>query len=190
MHSNNDRSLTEALRIQLVNVARRTIKVGLGKDHIVIHLADYPEQLRERRASFVTLYRNGKLRGCIGTLEPNRSLVEDIAHNAYQAAFSDPRFMPLTAAEFDSVDIHLSVLSLLQPLVFNSEPELLMQLRPRIDGLVLIEGRLRSTFLPAVWEQLPEPQLFFSELKRKAGLPTDYWSDTVTVQRYTVETIP
>ena len=146
--------------------------------------------LREMRATFVTLRRAGELRGCVGTLEAVRPLVVDVAHNAWAAAFRDPRFPPLETAERAGLDIHLSILCPAEPLDFGSEEDLLGQLRPGVDGLILEEGGCRGTFLPAVWEALPEPRAFLRELKRKAGLPADHWSDRIRARRYTVESLP
>jgi hypothetical protein len=177
-------------RAELLAVARRAIDAGLGSSRLRVPLAGVPEPLRAVRATFVTLKIGVELRGCIGTLEARRTLVEDVAWNAHAAAFDDPRFPPLTRAEFERVDVHLSLLSLPDPLSFSSEQDLLAQIRPYIDGLVLEEGRRRSTFLPAVWEQLPDAAEFLRHLKRKAGLPPDYWSETVRISRYTAESVP
>jgi len=130
------------------------------------------------------------LRGCIGTLEPQWALVLDVAKNARAAAFEDPRFPALTWPEFDRLEAHVSVLSMPEPMQFESEEDLLAQLRPGVDGLILEESFYRGTFLPAVWESLAEPQEFLRHLKQKAGLHPDYWSDTIKVQRYTTESIP
>lgn len=174
----------------LLAVAFEAIRCGLGGTRHAPRTHDYPPTLRGWRASFVTLQHAARLRGCIGTLEPLRPLIEDVSHNAYAAAFEDPRFPALTPAEFESLDVHISVLNDPEPMRFASEAELLAQLRPRVDGLVLQEGRLRGTFLPSVWEQIPAPDEFWRHLKLKAGLPADYWSATLAVQRYTVESVP
>jgi AmmeMemoRadiSam system protein A len=108
-----------------------------------------------------------------------------VAQNAYAAAFSDPRFPPLREGEFEELDIHISILSPAEAMHFTSEADLLQQLRPGEDGLVMEEGFRRGTFLPSVWEQLPTPELFLRHLKQKAGLPADYWSSTLEVSRYT-----
>jgi len=169
-------------------IARQSIQTGLAEQHpLVITLADYSEPLQQKRATFVTLNINKQLRGCIGTLSPYRALADDIAHNAYAAAFSDPRFPALSQAEFTLLDYHLSILSDTSPMTFNSEADLLAQIRPGIDGLVLSENNQQGTFLPSVWEQLATAQEFLQHLKRKAGLPADYWSDSLKVSRYTVE---
>ena len=174
---------------QLLELAGAAIEKALGGGQLAVRPADYPEPLREPRATFVTLHVDAQLRGCIGTLEARRALVEDVAHNARAAAFEDPRFSPLSLSEFRRLDIHISVLSIPEPMPFDSEEGLLRQLRPHVDGLIIEEGFHRGTFLPSVWEQLPEPREFLRNLKRKAGLPADYWSHTLRVRRYTAESI-
>lgn len=149
-----------------------------------------PPELLEKRASFVTLTLRGNLRGCIGSLEAFRPLADDVAANACAAAFEDPRFPPLTRQEFGSVEIHISVLSAPEELHGSSEADFLNQIRPGVDGLILQEGFRRGTFLPCVWEELPDKPLFWAHLKRKAGMPVDYWSDRVRVFRYTAEYFP
>jgi AmmeMemoRadiSam system protein B/AmmeMemoRadiSam system protein A len=142
--------------------------------------------MAEPGASFVTLTRHGDLRGCIGSLEAHRPLGQDVRENALAAAFRDPRFMPLSRAEFDDVRVEVSVLSPHEPLVVGSEKDALDALRPGIDGVVFEYGNSRSTFLPQVWEQLPDPAAFLAHLKRKAGLPLDFWTEGVRLSRYTV----
>jgi AmmeMemoRadiSam system protein B/AmmeMemoRadiSam system protein A len=142
--------------------------------------------LDEPGASFVTLTRLGELRGCIGTLEAHRPLGVDVRENAVAAAFRDPRFMPLSREEFDDIRVEVSLLSPSEPLLVASEDDALARLRPGVDGVVFEYGHTRSTFLPQVWEQLPEPSEFLAHLKRKAGLPTDFWADQVRLSRYTV----
>ena len=177
----------------------REILLQLARDSILYHLEQgrplpvdckaYPEHLRVHRASFVTLHLQRQLRGCIGTLEAYQPLVVDVANNAQAAAFSDPRFPPLSSAEYPYLDIHISILSPPEPMCFSSEHDLLAQLRPNVDGLILKAGRHRGTFLPSVWESLPNPHDFLLHLKYKAGLPADYWTDEVEVLRYTAESI-
>jgi uncharacterized protein len=172
----------------LLAVAAQSIEHGLNQgDPLVPDPSDYPEALQAIRATFVTLHIGGALRGCIGTLEPRRPLVVDVAHNAFGAAFQDPRFPPLTRPEFPPLDIHLSVLTPPEPMRFDSEADLLRQIRPGIDGLVIEDLGRRGTFLPAVWAQLPTPAEFFEHLRYKAGLPPGYWSNTLLVSRYTTE---
>ncbi len=184
-------SLTKSQQDQLLQLARASIGHGLetGKP-LRVHLDDFPEALTLPRATFVTLERYGQLRGCIGMLEATRPLAEDVAENAFAAAFRDPRFPSLRQDELDGLDLHISILSPAQAMAFESESDLLAQLRPGVDGLILREGYRRGTFLPSVWEQLPEPAQFLRHLKQKAGLPADYWSDSIEISRYSAELIP
>jgi uncharacterized protein len=140
-----------------------------------------------RRSSFVTLRRGEELRGCCGTLEAPRPLAEDVWRNAWAAAFSDHRFPSLTATEWPYVNLHLSLLTVPERLEVTSEAHLLAALRPSVDGLILESDTGRATFLPAVWEQLPDPAQFVRQLKLKAGWPATYWSDRVRVSRYETE---
>ena len=182
--------LTPAHKQQVLQLARDSIRKGLCGEMLAVHATDYPEPLRQLRATFVTLHVDEKLRGCIGTLEARQALVEDVVSNAYGAAFHDTRFPALTWPEYKRLDIHISILSPPEPVQFASEADLLAQLRPQVDGLIIEEGAYRGTFLPSVWEQLPEPREFLRHLKHKAGLPPDYWSSAIRVQRYTAESIP
>ncbi len=180
--------LSEDERATLIDTAWQSIRNGLQQGRpLAVSPTDYGERLREPGASFVTLHRHGQLRGCIGSLEAHRPLIEDVAYNAFAAAFRDPRFLPLEAKELDGLDLEISVLSRPEPMEFDSEQDLLRQLRPGVDGLILQEGGNRGTFLPSVWESLPEPRLFLQQLKLKAGLAPDYWSDSVRVWRYGTE---
>lgn len=182
--------LNKAHQQQVLELAEASIQNGLqtGKP-LKIYLADYPEELKEKRGTFVTLHINHELRGCIGVLEAIRPLAEDIAENAFSAAFKDSRIPPLSEAEFKDLQIHLSILTPAEPIVFTSEQDLINQLQPGIDGLILQEGYRRGTFLPSVWESLPKPEEFLRHLKQKAGLPPDYWSDSIRVSRYRTEAI-
>jgi AmmeMemoRadiSam system protein A len=172
----------------LLKIARDSILHGLeAPGGNLSPLDDIPAELLEERATFVTLELGGRLRGCIGMLEACRPLAEDVARNARAAAFEDPRFPPVSRKEFVQLEIHISVLSPPEEIVFSSEADLLARLRPGIDGLILQEGYRRGTFLPSVWEELPEKEEFLDHLKLKAGLPGAYWSDTLRVFRYTTE---
>lgn len=144
------------------------------------------KNLQKPGATFVTLTRFGQLRGCIGSLEAWRPLAEDVAGNAVAAAFNDPRFPPLSPAEWPDTRIEVSLLSPPEPLVFVDEADAIAQLRPGIDGVILTGAGHRATYLPQVWEQLPEPAAFLSSLKRKAGLLADWWGTDVRLQRYGV----
>ena len=182
-------SLNDAQKSILLNLARASINHGLlTSQPLSVDLNTYETALTNKAASFVTLERQGQLRGCIGMLEAQRPLVQDIAENAFAAAFRDPRFPPLSTAEFSELDLHISILSATEAMSFNSEQDLIAQLKPAIDGLILQEGSRRGTFLPSVWEQLPEPRQFLRHLKQKAGLPAEYWSDKIKAYRYNTET--
>lgn len=170
----------------LLDIARRSIEEGRSLE---IDPSDYPKPLRAIRSSFVTLRLDGELRGCIGSLQADRPLVADVASSAFKAAYEDPRFSPVTPEERGRLELHVSVLSPAEPISFTSEEDLLAQLRPGVDGLVLEESGLRATFLPDVWQSLPQPRDFLARLKEKAGLPATYWSPRIRVSRYTTRSI-
>jgi hypothetical protein len=151
------------------------------------HPAPERDFLQRPGATFVTLRSGGDLRGCIGSLQARRPLGADVRANAAAAAFDDPRFAPLRASEYAGIDVEVSVLSAASPIAVASEYELHTQLRAGVDGLVLELGPRRCTFLPQVWEMLPSARDFVDELKRKAGLRRDFWSDQLRFSRYTVE---
>ena len=183
-------SLNKEHQQLLLALARASIQQGLKTGRsLKVNVDDYPRALVECRATFVTLELHQQLRGCIGRLDATRPLIEDVAENAFLAAFQDPRFPPLAIDELDALEIHISLLTESSPLLFSSEQDLISQLQPNIDGLILEEGHRRGTFLPSVWEQLPEPKQFFQHLKQKAGLAANYWSDTFKVYRYQTESI-
>lgn len=167
----------------LLPIARAAIASALGR---VQQADEQAAWLQEKGACFVTLTQQGKLRGCIGTLEAHRSLLQDVKANAHGAAFRDPRFAPLTTAELDKTDVEVSLLSAMQPLQFSGERDALMQLKLGIHGVVFEYGRHRSTFLPQVWEQLPNVTEFMAHLKYKAGLSPDFWAEEVRLSWYTV----
>lgn len=167
----------------LVSIARSTIAGNFGIRTSVQEDAPF---LHRPGASFVTLKSENRLRGCIGSLKAHRTLVEDVKANARAAAFHDPRFAPLSFDELSATRIEVSVLSAFAPLNFRNQEHALAQLRPGEDGVVLEFGHHRGTFLPQVWENLPSPASFLGELKRKAGLPRDFWDDGIQLFRYTV----
>jgi len=175
-------------RATLLEVARASIQHGLRRRQaLAVNPDDYPETLRPLRATFVTLEIGGQLRGCIGALVAGLPLVQDVAAHAYAAAFEDPRFPELRPEEFPKLEIFISVLSPPEPMRFDSEEDLLAQMRPGMDGLILQFRHYRATFLPAVWESLPDPYVFLAQLKHKAGLPLDFWSPELRVERYATE---
>ncbi len=143
-----------------------------------------PPPLDAEAAAFVTLYHEQRLRGCMGTLQPRAPLASVVARCAEDAALRDPRFPPVRWSELEALTITVSVLDPPEPLYAENEEDLLRQLRPGEDGVILAEGAYRATFLPAVWEQLPDPEEFIRRLKRKAGLPEDHWSPHMRVERY------
>ncbi len=180
--------LTPAQRRTLLEVARDSIAWGFRHGRpLPVDPARFEPALRREGASFVTLKKHGQLRGCIGALAAYQPLVRDVAEHAFAAAFQDPRFPPLTEDELPEVEISVSVLGAPEPMTVRDEEDLLRQLQPGRDGLILEDGPYRATFLPSVWESLPEPREFVRQLKRKAGLPPDYWSDTLRVSRYRTE---
>lgn len=147
---------------------------------------DHPA-LRQPGATFVTLTQQGQLRGCIGSLEAWRLLDEDVRANAKAAAFGDPRFPPLAKSEFAHTRVEVSLLTTPEALHFIDEADAIRQLRPGIDGVIFEYHGRRGTFLPQVWESLPEPEQFFAHLKQKAGFPVDFWSADVRLYRYEVQ---
>jgi AmmeMemoRadiSam system protein A len=154
-------------------------------------VAEQPEPdqaaLTQLGATFVTLAQHGHLRGCIGSLEAWRPLDQDVRANAKAAAFRDPRFNPLTRAEFDHTRVEVSLLTPAVPLSFTDEANAIRQMRPGIDGMIFECHGRRGTFLPQVWESLPDPQQFFTHLKQKAGFAPDFWSPDVKLYRYEVQ---
>jgi AmmeMemoRadiSam system protein A len=167
------------------------ILLGLARSAIVARGAvaapdDAPDWLGEPGATFVTLTRQGRLRGCIGSVQARRRLSDDVVHNACAAAFHDPRFPPVAAAEVPGVRIEVSLLSDSEPLPSRTREELLYAVRPHVDGVILGWRGHRGTFLPQVWEQLPEPEDFIEHLLHKAGLPVSFWAPDLTARRFGV----
>ncbi|MDQ6999011.1 MAG: AmmeMemoRadiSam system protein A [Mariprofundus sp.] len=169
----------------LIALARQAIadKLEIRCDAIN---TDHDDWLTEHVATFVTLTIYGNLRGCIGTLEAYRPLIDDVRSNAEAAAFHDPRFAPLSRGEYASVDIEVSVLSRMQNVEAQNEQIAIATIRPGIDGVVLQYGPYKATFLPQVWDQLPDPQQFFAHLKQKAGLSIDFWHPELQLSTYQV----
>ncbi|CAM3578372.1 AmmeMemoRadiSam system protein A [Parendozoicomonas haliclonae] len=173
----------------LLNLAEKTIRLGcegLKEPAISNQLTTgLGSPFTELQATFVSLHKYGELRGCIGSLEAQRSLANDIIYNAYAAAFHDHRFTPVDTTELDELEIEISVLTVPEPISADSEQELLNQLVPNIDGLIIDDNHgHRATFLPQVWEQLPAPEEFLNHLKRKAGLSGDLWPEGMQCYRY------
>lgn len=170
----------------LISIARSAIAKQLR-----VAIDEFPTAglswLEEPAATFVTLTINGKLRGCIGTLEAHRSLLEDVSANARAAAFEDSRFQPLTADEFAGLLVEVSVLTEIEAMHAHTEDVAISKLRPGIDGVVFKFGMYKATFLPQVWDQLPEPADFLGHLKAKAGLSAEFWHPEVLLYKYQVK---
>ena len=169
--------LSDAYGKRLIRLVRETIGHKLGQVAEVDQSGLEDEVLNRHLATFVTLKKNNALRGCIGNLEPVGPLSTSIADNARNAAFHDHRFSPLSPDEFADVVIDISILTPPVPLDYNDGKDLVNQLRPGIDGVILKKGRARATFLPQVWDQLPHPRMFLEHLCRKAGLSPNAWWD-------------
>jgi AmmeMemoRadiSam system protein A len=175
----------------LLPLARQSIAEGLGRPSPAPSpsLEALPPRLLEPAASFVTLKRGGQLRGCRGLLEAVRPLAHDVWHNAWASAYDDPRFPPVAADELADLALEISILSALEPVIAQTEGQLLGTLEAGRHGLVIALGPRRATFLPQVWRSLPEPSRFLEELKSKAGIPRDYWSPDIEAWRYTTTSL-
>jgi AmmeMemoRadiSam system protein A len=177
--------LSESDCDQLLEIARRSIESGLAGDN-ALQLGNEcaSGSLSIPLSSFVTLTRSGALRGCVGSLESSGPLAQSVADSAFKAAFSDSRFLPLEATEIEDIIIEISVLSELEPLTTANRADLVSQLQPGEDGLLLRDGSYRATFLPKMWEALSDPEEFLDQLLIKAGLSGDYWSESISFMRY------
>ena len=183
----NDR-FDEEQRARLLTAARKSIAYGAQTKVVLpLDLEEWEPAFQAHGAAFVTLRKHGRLRGCIGSLRAYRALIEDVVNNAYAAALQDPRFPCVHPDEVGELSIHLSVLGTPSHMTCPDEPSLLAALRPGVDGLILADGERRATFLPSVWEELPSPTEFVRALKHKMGVSADYWSATLTISRYGVE---
>jgi AmmeMemoRadiSam system protein A len=184
-----DEKLTNEEKKFLLKLAREVLeKRILGQPFESIDMKTVPQKLQEMGASFVTLKKDGRLRGCIGTLEPYQSLVEDVCEHVISAAFLDYRFPPLILEELQDITIGISRLTKPEKLDYVNPDDLLRSLRPGIDGVVLRDGSKRATFLPQVWEKIPNPEDFLSHLCNKMGVPANTWRQKkVEVLIYKVE---
>jgi AmmeMemoRadiSam system protein A len=182
-------TLSPSDRRYLLNLARKSIvRAAANEDLPAIDVDAVPEALQRDGASFVTLNKYGRLRGCIGSLEAQRPLVLDVQQNAVGAATRDPRFPPVSPDEVDDLTIEVSVLSLPEPLDYESAEDLCAKLRPGVDGVVIERGWHRATFLPQVWGKLPDERQFLERLCFKAGLSPDaYRRGELDVLTYQVE---
>ena len=182
------RALLKTHGATLMKIAADSIEHGLAHGGPKkIDAADYAPQLQEKRACFITLKRGGRLRGCIGSTLAHRALAVDAAENGYGAAFRDPRFKGLKEDEIAGLELSVSVLSRPFAMTIADEADLLDQLRPGVDGLIIEDQGKRALFLPTVWEGLPRPDAFLHRLKLKAGFAADHWSETFRASRFVAE---
>ncbi len=175
----------------VLDICYKSIESGINREKINIQneFKFIPDVFNELGASFVTLEIGGTLRGCIGSIIAHRPFVLDLAENAHNAAFSDPRFSPLTIEELEELDVSVSILSQPQKMVFNDEKELMEQIVPFEDGIIIKDGIYQAVYLPSVWEQLPEKNLFMTSLKQKAGLLPDHFSKKFEAYKFRTEYI-
>ncbi|MEL6476437.1 MAG: AmmeMemoRadiSam system protein B [Pseudomonadota bacterium] len=188
-HWPRQQTLAEDLRLETLEIARKALisRAARGKTP-GIQLSSFAQPLQTTAASFVTLTKADKLRGCIGSLKAHQPAIQDIVMNAAKAGFEDPRFSAMTTEEIAETEIEIALLSRPAPMAFSGEGDLLEQLRPGEDGLILQSGTHRGTFLPKVWSSLRDRKSFWHGLKKKAGLPVDDWSVDMKVWRYSTET--
>jgi len=184
-----DDPLTSEEKQVLLRLARSAIeRAARGEEPPPIHTDDLTPRLCQTAASFVTLTIQGDLRGCIGALEPSMPLIEDVREHAAAAALDDPRFMPVRPDELERIEIEVSRLTLPVALDYADAADLLNKLRPGIDGVILREGRRRATFLPQVWEKIPDKAAFLDQLCAKMGAAPDAWRQRhLEVLTYQVE---
>lgn len=169
----------------LLSIARQSIRHGVKMGvPLQVDVDNYLSELQQKAATFVTLTKDGKLRGCMGSLKALDPLVENVSRNAFSAAFNDYRFNSVEVDEVENLKIEISLLTEPEEMHVISEEDLLSQLHPGEDGLIIKEGAHSATYLPSVWDVLPEKEDFVGELKLKAGLPRNYWSDSFHVSRY------
>jgi len=180
--------LPNKFRDALVDIAQQSIRHGIKNGACPnVEVGGFPHPLRTLRRTFVSVHTKGALRGCVGSLAATNPFIADVVQNAYRAAFEDKRFKPLSEDDLAETDISVSILSTPREMKFRGEADLVAQIQPDTDGLILQDGKKRGIFLPVVWEQIAAPQDFLRHLKNKAGLPLDHWSDGLKVWRYTTE---
>lgn len=176
---------SESLKKSLLLLAREAIEYGCESGHqLPVNQALFKSHLNEQGCCFVTLHKAGQLRGCIGSLTPYQPLINDIVTHAYAAAFNDPRFPAVTKPEISELCIEISILTPQELISCQTEKELLQQLVPFEDGLTLEDEKYRATYLPSVWQGLPDKADFLTQLKIKAGMPDNYWSLSMKAYRY------
>lgn len=191
-HKDNPKSsFTQEQGLALIRLARQVITNRLRPANAIDGFPETPEgddALLSRRGTFVTLKHQGKLRGCIGCIGSSQDVFSGVRDNALGAAFNDSRFKPLTDGELDDIAIEVTILTDAQELDYTGADDLLARLRPHVDGVILRKGSLGATFLPQVWDQLPDPEVFLSHLCSKAGLSPNAWKkDEVMILTYQVQ---
>jgi AmmeMemoRadiSam system protein B/AmmeMemoRadiSam system protein A len=182
--------LPQVTRNLLLDLVRHAVRYGAHNSGAPLKVkfdGPVPPMLRAQRASFVTIKIGDSLRGCRGSLIPHRSLLDDVVDNAHKSAFDDPRFPPLTPAELEQINLHVSILSTPRHIPCEGDAELACALRPDVDGLIIRDGDRRAIFLPSVWSGIPDPMNFIRSLKHKAGLAPDHWSPNFQAFRYVTE---
>ena len=181
-------ALSDKEKDALLKLARSAITSELDPSAKIERPDELSPVLVEKRGCFVTLHKSGNLRGCIGIIEPEKSLLAAVEENALHAAFRDPRFSPLQSDELPEIDIEISMLSVPKALDFKDAEDLKAKLKPGVHGVILAQGLRRATFLPQVWEQLPSPDDFLGHLSLKAGLKRTGWKDEkTTIEVYQAE---
>ena len=173
----------------LRNIAKISLeKAVIKQKHYSPSRRSFPEDVFDKGASFITIYKNGELRGCIGSVLPTMSIAQNIADNTYSAALEDSRFSAITEDELPYLTYSISLLSGFEEIKYSNEADLLNQIQNNIDGIVIRDGDRQGVFLPSVWEQLPDKEEFFKQLKVKAGMNPEYWNNRIKVYRFrTVE---
>ncbi|MCJ7773083.1 MAG: AmmeMemoRadiSam system protein A [Desulfobacterales bacterium] len=181
-------SLLDEDKATLLKLARSVIESELNKGLKIERPENIAPALNEKKGCFVTLHKKGALRGCIGTIEPSTSLILAVEDNALNAAFRDPRFPSLKVNELPDVDVEISVLTTPKVLEYNDPEELKDKLKPGVSGVILSKDWRNATFLPQVWEQLPDSEVFLAHLCQKAGLTNTCWKDKdIVIKVYEVE---
>ena len=171
----------------LLNLARKTLEFYFDRKDYRVDTSEVPEKLKQKRGCFVTLTKNGSLRGCIGYIEPIKPLYRAVMENSINAAMHDPRFAPLKKEELSQITIEVSVLTVPERLEYSSTKELLDKLNPKMDGVIIKKGYNEATYLPQVWEELKTKEEFLSTLCLKAGLNIDCWQKNPKVYVYHAE---
>ena len=172
----------------LLSAAWQVIHTGVSTGvQTPTEVSQHAAQLQAHGASFITLTRDSSLRGCCGTVEAHQPLIEDVTANAWRTAFADPRFEPLVPADLAGLQLEISVLSPLRQIDAQDHQELLSNLEPGSDGLLICSGKVRATFLPKVWESLEDPDVFLQQLMLKAGLPLNRWPKPMEAYVYTAQ---